>query len=46
MRDDQRPWAKRCDKDGNELAGYWDQESQEISKLLAQFAKEGLKITD
>ncbi len=30
--------------DGNELAKYWDQESEEISKLLTQFAKEGLKI--
>ena len=30
--------------DGNELAKYWDQESEEITKLLTQFAKEGLKI--
>ena len=30
--------------DGNELARYWDQESEEITKLLTQFAKEGLKI--
>jgi tripartite-type tricarboxylate transporter receptor subunit TctC len=30
--------------DGHELAKYWDQESEEISKLLTQLAKEGLKI--
>jgi tripartite-type tricarboxylate transporter receptor subunit TctC len=30
--------------DGNELARYWDHESEEISRLLTQFAKEGLKI--
>jgi tripartite-type tricarboxylate transporter receptor subunit TctC len=30
--------------DGSELAKYWDQESVDISKLLTQLAKEGLKI--